>query len=239
MTNRPLAQADQARAEIAQLREALAVILDALDIPYAATAADAEIREDVLEKRVALAKQTLRHLLPETGVNVGLEIGLLRDQLAEHPPTYVTDVQAQAARAAGASYEESVQPTGPPAADPPAPGIPDRGGWGADVPAYASAGVLRRVAVLIEGQTVGIDLLSAFKRAAFTSPAPCRPDPLEHAAIKDLAAHLAYDTTRDSRGDLARWAQIRTREQIVVELRAAAAGLRAAADADGPDGYVR
>ncbi|MEV0306459.1 hypothetical protein [Nonomuraea fuscirosea] len=114
---------DQQRIQTDQMRGALAVIRDAIDLPYAATAADAEVRGELLDIRAALARQTLRRLLGEAEhLDIALEVGLLRESLAEHLPNCLTDVQAHAARASGQAREEPVTrpwPKSPSVADPP------------------------------------------------------------------------------------------------------------------------
>lgn len=245
---------DQAQAEREQLLDALRAVHEALDIPYAATVGGEETRGPILSHRTLHAIIALRGLVVSPRL-MGWEIARLRENLAEHPPTgYLTYEQAQALVAEGRSWVEAVTPPepdaspaadastpSPPADSDPAPGGPDRGGWGADVPAAESAAALRRAAGLIELKAYqNVDVVGAITQAASDTRAlSATASDLAHAAAKDLTAHLVYDTSRDSRRDLARWARSRTREQIVAELLAAAHGLdgspRAASNATLPD----
>lgn len=80
---------DHAPAEIPQeVRELLAVVLEAIGIPYAATVGDHQTYAKVLEDRAMYARVVLERVLDPAGPPVVLEweIDWLRRQLAEHPP---------------------------------------------------------------------------------------------------------------------------------------------------------
>lgn len=97
------------------LRELLAAVLEALDIPHPATVGGSEAHDRVLNDRVSHAKIALRSALEEGGHPLGTEwtTAYLRERLAEHPPTgYVTTDQARAALAAGKTWAEAIRPAG-------------------------------------------------------------------------------------------------------------------------------
>ncbi|MGW0632095.1 hypothetical protein [Streptomyces sp. NPDC002758] len=92
------------------MRDLLAAVLEALDIPHAATVGDAEAHDRILIERVMHAKIALHSEL-ESGNPLGTEwtTRYVRERLAEHPPTgYVTSDQARAALAAGKTWSEAV-----------------------------------------------------------------------------------------------------------------------------------
>jgi hypothetical protein len=75
----------------ALMRELLAAVLEALDIPNPATAGDSEIWHQVLAARVLhatlAAKTALTHDLDRGPGYLAQTIAYLRDRLAENPPT--------------------------------------------------------------------------------------------------------------------------------------------------------
>jgi hypothetical protein len=83
----------------AELREALAATLEAIDIPFAATVGDEETRTAILVERAGHAAIMLRGVLGEDAtVDVPWSVAYLRDRLAEHPATgYRTWDEAMAA----------------------------------------------------------------------------------------------------------------------------------------------
>jgi hypothetical protein len=94
----------------APYREALEVILEALDIPHAATHGDDEIRDKILDRRLMQTVTTLRAILDDgpdrPDVDVAWNLGYLREKLAEHPATgYRTWDEATAETAARDSEE--------------------------------------------------------------------------------------------------------------------------------------
>lgn len=109
-TPRPLvAQA----ADAEHLRELLAVVLDALDIPYAATVGGDEVRSKVLADRMVPTRTVLRAVV-DGWATIRTQTEYLRKALAEHPARgYVTMATAEARRAAGEDFMESVRPRTP------------------------------------------------------------------------------------------------------------------------------
>jgi hypothetical protein len=72
----------------AETRELLATIRDALDLPHAATAADDEKRERLRGDNAVRVVSSLDYLLTSKHADVALVARMLRDMVAEHPPTY-------------------------------------------------------------------------------------------------------------------------------------------------------
>lgn len=68
-------------------REVLDVVLEALDIPYGATAGDDEVRDKILDKRLLQLVVSLRALREEPGRDAPWTLAYLREKLAEHPAT--------------------------------------------------------------------------------------------------------------------------------------------------------
>lgn len=103
-------------AEAAELRELLAVVLEALDIPYAATMGGEEVRHKVLADRALRTVVTLRAVvegLPRY-LTIRDEAESLRALLPVYPAVgYVTAVTARARREAGQDYMQSVTPQTP------------------------------------------------------------------------------------------------------------------------------
>lgn len=104
------------RGLAAETRELLAAVLEAIDVPYAATTGGEETRARIMGERVMQLKVSLRPLAEasDRGDRYMDEVftdGLayLREQLAEMPAAgFVTHDQAQRRRAAGASWEDAV-----------------------------------------------------------------------------------------------------------------------------------
>ncbi|WP_327587076.1 hypothetical protein OHA25_08695 [Nonomuraea sp. NBC_00507] len=202
----------EAAAEAEQLLDALRAVREALDIPHAATVGGDEVRDQVL-----LARQTHAMLMIERLVDgkphwgIGQEVSFLRERLAENPATgYVTGEQARAARAAGATYEESVTPPGPEASA------------AGDTPVSPAAvtAVMRRASDLIDQQPYGhVDVFAAIAQAA--GEHTDRSDHVEQLS----GAVLAVIAELLGAGDLEavrRWSQARPHEVVVAFLSAAA-----------------
>jgi len=70
------------------LLDALAAVLEALGIPYAATVGDDEIRAKILDERTGHAVVMLRGILGEDATrDIPWSVAYLRERLAEHPAT--------------------------------------------------------------------------------------------------------------------------------------------------------
>ena len=94
----------------ADVRELLAAVLEAIDLPHPATVGGAEAHDRLLNARAVHAKIALRNLLDD-GPDLGpaWSAKYLRQRLAEHPVTgYVTTDQAHAALAEGKTWSEAV-----------------------------------------------------------------------------------------------------------------------------------
>lgn len=91
------------------VRELLTAVLEAMDIPHAATIGDAEVRDQIVKTRTMHAVLAIRSALTGSPVGIQWTTEYLRERLAEEPPTgYVTSEQAQAALAEGKSWSEAV-----------------------------------------------------------------------------------------------------------------------------------
>jgi len=93
------------------VRDLLAAVLEAIDLPHPATTGGAEVHDQLLAARVMCARIALRSALGLDGPLMSLEwdAQYLRERLAEHPVTgYVTATQAQAALDAGKTWSEAV-----------------------------------------------------------------------------------------------------------------------------------
>jgi hypothetical protein len=92
------------------VRDLLAAVLDAIDLPHPATTAGIEVHDRLLATRVVHARIALRTILDD-GPDLGAAWSArhLRERLAEHPVTgYVTVDQAHAALDAGKPWSEAV-----------------------------------------------------------------------------------------------------------------------------------
>ncbi|MEU6101160.1 hypothetical protein [Streptomyces flaveolus] len=92
------------------VRDLLAAVLEAIDLPHPATTGGAEVHDRLLAARVVHARVALRNLLDD-GPDLGpaWTAKYLRERLAEHPVAgYVTVDQAQAALDAGKTWTEAV-----------------------------------------------------------------------------------------------------------------------------------
>ncbi|GAA2386940.1 hypothetical protein GCM10010420_07280 [Streptomyces glaucosporus] len=70
------------------VRDLLAAVLEAIDIPYPATVGDSEQYGEVLAERVMHTAVALRNVLDDRPLSeVEWETAYLRERLAEHPPT--------------------------------------------------------------------------------------------------------------------------------------------------------
>ncbi|MBZ9638023.1 hypothetical protein [Streptomyces sp. PSKA30] len=70
-----------------EIRDLLAVVLEALDIPAPATVGDGEVHDRILIDRVMHAKIALRSALDEHPLGTEWTTQYLHERLAEHPPT--------------------------------------------------------------------------------------------------------------------------------------------------------
>lgn len=94
----------------ADVRDLLAAVLEALDIPHPATIGHAEVYDQIRGERATHAVVALRSILDDKPL-MGIEwtAAYLREQLAKHPATgYVTVAQAHAALAEGKTWTEAV-----------------------------------------------------------------------------------------------------------------------------------
>ncbi|MDQ1039665.1 hypothetical protein QFZ75_006081 [Streptomyces sp. V3I8] len=93
------------------VRDLLAVVLEALDLPHPATIGGCEAHDSLLNSRAVHARIALCAVLDEDGPNMGpsWNARYLRERLAEHPVAgYVTVDQAQAALDAGKTWSDAV-----------------------------------------------------------------------------------------------------------------------------------
>lgn len=92
------------------VRDLLAAILEALDLPHPATVGGTEAHDRLLNTRAVHARIALRSLLDD-GPHMGpaWSAKYLRERLAEHPIAgYVTTDQAHERLADGATWSEAV-----------------------------------------------------------------------------------------------------------------------------------
>ncbi|MCX4906844.1 hypothetical protein [Streptomyces sp. NBC_00878] len=92
------------------VRELLAAVLEAIDLPHPATIGGNGTHDQLLAVRASHARIALRAVL-DGGPDLGpaWNAGYLRERLAEHPVAgYVTADQAHAALDAGKSWSEAV-----------------------------------------------------------------------------------------------------------------------------------
>lgn len=93
------------------VRDLLAAVLEALDLPHPASIGGTEAHDQLLATRASHARIALRSVLDDNGAGMGpaWDAAYLREQLAKHPIAgYVTADQAHAALDAGASWSEAV-----------------------------------------------------------------------------------------------------------------------------------
>lgn len=92
------------------VRDLLAAVLEALDIPHPATVGGIEAHDRLLNARAVHARITLRNFLDDApNLGPAWNARYLRERLAEHPITgYVTVTQAHAALDAGKTWSEAV-----------------------------------------------------------------------------------------------------------------------------------
>ncbi|MEU5769818.1 hypothetical protein ABZ782_28275 [Streptomyces asoensis] len=92
------------------VRDLLAAVLEAIDLPHPATTGGSEVHDRLLATRTVHARIALRALLdPGPDLGPAWTAKYLRERLAEHPVTgYVTADQAHAALEAGATWSEAV-----------------------------------------------------------------------------------------------------------------------------------
>ncbi|MFJ8603412.1 hypothetical protein ACIREM_32840 [Streptomyces shenzhenensis] len=91
------------------VRDLLAAVLEALDIPHPATVGGTEAHDRLLVDRVVHARIALRSVLRGDVLGPEWTARYLRERIAEHPVTgYVTVEQAHAALDAGKTWSEAV-----------------------------------------------------------------------------------------------------------------------------------
>lgn len=99
----------------ANVRDLLAAVLEAIDLPHPATEGGAEVYDRIRNERATHVAVALRSVLDDKPLmDIEWTTAYLREQLAKHPATgYVTVVQAHARLAEGKSWSEAVAlPTG-------------------------------------------------------------------------------------------------------------------------------
>ena len=97
------------------VRDLLAAVLEALDIPHPATEGGAEVYDRIRGERATHVAVALRSILDDKPLmGIDWTTAYLREQLAKHPATgYVTVAQAHAELAKGKTWSEAVTlPTG-------------------------------------------------------------------------------------------------------------------------------
>ncbi|MEU2288062.1 hypothetical protein ABZ614_40180 [Streptomyces sp. NPDC013178] len=94
----------------ADIRDLLAAVVEALDIPHPATEGGAEVYDRIRNERATHVVVALRSVLDDKPLmDVEWTTAYLREQLAKHPAAgYVTVAQAHAKLAAGKSWSEAV-----------------------------------------------------------------------------------------------------------------------------------
>lgn len=93
----------------ANVRDLLAAVLEAIDLPHPATTGGAAVHDQLLVDRVTHARIALRSVLDDDAPDTAWEAEYLRKRLAQHPVTgYVTTEQADAALASGKTWSEAV-----------------------------------------------------------------------------------------------------------------------------------
>lgn len=94
----------------ADVRDLLAAVLEALDIPHPATAGGDEVYARIRNDRATHVTVALRSVLDDKPLmDIEWTTAYLREQLTFHPPTgYVTVAQAHAALAEGKTWSEAV-----------------------------------------------------------------------------------------------------------------------------------
>lgn len=96
-----------------ETRSVIDAVLEAIDIPYAATVGHDETRARILGQRIMALKVAFK-LIADTGDRdadqLGRRLADLRESLADHPAEgYVTDQQAHERCEAGATWTEAVR----------------------------------------------------------------------------------------------------------------------------------
>ncbi|MEV2228409.1 hypothetical protein AB0H69_07490 [Streptomyces phaeochromogenes] len=81
------------------VRDLLAAVLEALDLPYPATIGDRETHDRILNDRVTQAKIALRSAMEEHPLGIEWTTEYLREQLAELPPAGYQHYAAKRAEA--------------------------------------------------------------------------------------------------------------------------------------------
>lgn len=115
-------------ADAAELRKLLAAVVEALDLPYAATVGGDEVRSKVVADRLMSVMVVMKAVvagLPRY-TTIAAQVEHLRERVAEHPARgYVTWDTAIARREAGQDYMQSVTAQTPEEAAQEGPTLPD------------------------------------------------------------------------------------------------------------------
>ncbi|MFG2948187.1 hypothetical protein [Streptomyces adustus] len=91
------------------VRDLLAAVLEALDLPYPATVGGNEAHDRLLNDRASHARIALRSVLDGCPLGPGWTANYLRERIAKHPVAgYVTADQARAALDQGKTWSEAV-----------------------------------------------------------------------------------------------------------------------------------
>ena len=95
----------------AETRAVIEAVLEALDIPYAATDEHETARDVILRERLTQTVLSLDHIANrDRAEDIPRDLEYLRKRLAEHPVTgYVSSQQAADRLAAGATWLEAVR----------------------------------------------------------------------------------------------------------------------------------
>lgn len=92
------------------VRELLAAVLEAVEIPYPATLGDSEAYERIRATRTTHMEIAVRSALDGHPLGIEWTTEYLRERLAECPPTgYVTTDQVKSRLAEGRSWSEAVK----------------------------------------------------------------------------------------------------------------------------------
>lgn len=92
-----------------EVRDLLAAVLEAIDLPHPATAGGSEVHDRLLAARAVHARIALRNLLDGPSLGPAWTAQYLRKRSAQHPVAgYVTVEQADAALDQGKTWSEAV-----------------------------------------------------------------------------------------------------------------------------------
>ncbi len=103
-------KAQETGISFVQLVELIEVMIEAIDIPYAATTGDDEIRARILSQRMLVMLVSVKALFARDGLtrDAGWTVGFIREQLAKFPATgYRTEYAEVIAERDGITIEEA------------------------------------------------------------------------------------------------------------------------------------